>query len=149
MPDSYIYGFSTASKSSNVGVGIIMIRVLAHFFSFVTKLFRSVGLMPRGLPPQPLFDLFRIHQGVYCGGIMMSKNTNWEMHVDGDETLTLLSGRIELVLEDGSDEKRITLTPGHSAVIPAGVWHRQIVESSGELLFMTFGDTTVHRTFEG
>lgn len=124
-------------------------RLLVRFLGVVIKLCRSVGLFSGSLPPQPLFDLFRIHQGVYCGGVYMNRDTDWEMHIDGDETLTLLSGRIQLVLEEEHGEKRITLTSGRSAVIPAGVWHRQIIESSGELLFMTFGDTTKHRPFEG
>lgn len=108
----------------------------------------SIGFFQNQLPPQPFFDLFRIYKGVYCGGVMMNKNTDWEMHIDGDETLTLLSGRIELVLKHDKGEKRICLTAGSSAVIPAGIWHRQIVKAPSELLFMTFGDTTVHCSFD-
>lgn len=78
----------------------------------------------------------------------MSKDTDWEMHIEGDETLTLLSGCIHLVLKENNGERMVTLTPGRSTVVPAGIWHRQIVESSGELLFMTFGDTTEHRSID-
>ena len=123
-------------------------RLLAQVLSFISRCFTLIGLFQNRLPPQPLFDLFRIYKGVYCGGVMMNKNTDWEMHIDGDETLTLLSGRIELVLKHDKGEKRISLTAGSSAVIPAGIWHRQIVKVPSELLFMTFGDTTVHCSFD-
>ena len=125
-----------------------MMQLFARVLSFVSRCFRLIGLFQNRLPPQPLFDLFRIYKGVYCGGVMMNKNTDWEMHIDGDETLTLLSGRIELVLKHDKGEKRISLTAGSSAVIPAGIWHRQIVKAPSELLFMTFGDTTVHCSFD-
>ena len=109
------------------------------------KLLKRLHLVQASLPSQPLFDLFKIYRGVYCGAIAMHKNTNWEMHPDGDETLTLLSGLIHLVFEEADGERTIVLKPGESKVIPAGIWHRQIVVESGELLFMTFGDTTKHR----
>tara|TARA_B100000902_G_scaffold944_1_gene1242 strand:- start:238 stop:588 length:351 start_codon:yes stop_codon:yes gene_type:complete len=109
------------------------------------KLPKRLHLVKASLPSQPLFDLFKIYRGVYYGGIAMHKNTGWEMHPDGDETLTLLSGLIHLVFEEADGERTIVLKPGESEVIPAGIWHRQIVVEPGELLFMTFGDTTKHR----
>ena len=125
-----------------------MMRLLARALSFVSRCFKLIGLYQNRLPSQPLFDLFRIYKGVYCGGVTMNENTDWEMHIDGDETLTLLSGCIELVLRHDNGEKRISLTAGSSAVIPAGIWHRQIVKAPSELLFMTFGDTTEHCSFD-
>ena len=109
------------------------------------KLLKRLHLVKASLPSQPLFDLFKIYRGVYCGAIAMHKNTDWEMHPDGDETLTLLSGLIHLVFEDADGEHTFVLKPGASKVVPAGIWHRQIVLEPGELLFMTFGDTTKHR----
>ena len=109
------------------------------------KLLKRLHLVKASLPSQPLFDLFKIYRGVYCGAIAMHKNTDWEMHPDGDETLTLLSGLIDLVFEDADGEHTFVLEPGASKVVPAGIWHRQIVLEPGELLFMTFGDTTKHR----
>ena len=109
------------------------------------KLLKRLHLVKASLPSQPLFDLFKIYRGVYCGAIAMHKNTDWEMRPDGDETLTLLSGLIHLVFEDADGEHTFVLKPGASKVVPAGIWHRQIVLEPGELLFMTFGDTTKHR----
>lgn len=120
-------------------------RVLMRMVSGVTKL---LGLRRGGLPRQPLVHLFGIQGGVYCGGLRMHADTDWEMHPDGDETLTLLSGRIDVVLDHGSHHETIELKPGVSAVVPAKIWHRQVVHIASELLFMTPGDTTQHRRRE-
>ena len=109
------------------------------------KLLKRLHLVQASFSSQPLFDLFKIYRAVYCGAVAMHKNTDWEMHPDGDETLTLLSGLIHLVFEEADGERTIVLKAGESKVIPAGIWHRQIVVEPWELLFMTFGDTTKHR----
>jgi len=109
------------------------------------KSMQRLNLFKAEIPSQPLFNLFKIYRGVYCGATHMHKSTDWEMHPDGDETLTLLSGLIHLVSEEADGEHVFVLTPGKSKVILACIWHRQIVVEPGELLFMTFGDTTKHR----
>lgn len=116
--------------------------------SALSVLPRRLGLARAALPPQPMVELFRIEGGVYCGGLRMREDTDWELHPDGDETLTLLSGRIDVVLEAPDGEQTIELHPGGSALVPAGVWHRQVVLAESELLFMTPGDTTQHRKRE-
>ncbi|MBB82381.1 MAG: hypothetical protein CL931_01040 [Deltaproteobacteria bacterium] len=93
-------------------------------------------------------ELFRIERGVYCGGIRMTGDTDWELHSDGDETLTLLSGRIEVVPERPEREGAIEIRPGGSAIVPAGAWHRQVVLAESELLLMTPCCTTQHRKRE-
>ena len=122
-----------------------MTQFFMRTVGFAFKWMKRLHLFRAELPPQPLFDLFKIYLGVYCGAIHMHKSTDWEMHPDGDETLTLLSGLIHLVFEEYDGERVFVLTPGKSKVVPAGIWHRQIVVTPGELLFMTFGDTTKHR----
>ena len=68
------------------------------------KLLKRLHLVQASFSSQPLFDLFKIYRGVYCGAVAMHKNTDWEMHPDGDETLTLLSGLIHLVFEEADGE---------------------------------------------
>lgn len=122
-------------------------RVFMALVNGFLHLLSILGFREKGLPPQPLFDLFKLYRGVYCGAIKMTNHTDWEMHPDGDETLTLLSGRIELILQQGESERSVFLTPNRSVVVQAGIWHRQVVHESGELLFMTFGGTTEHRRY--
>jgi hypothetical protein len=113
----------------------------------VTGLTRLVRWATRrsGLPAQPLFHSFGLYRGIYIGGIAMKESTGWEMHPDGDEVLTLLSGRFDVILEDEGVERVIALTPGKSAIVPQGVWHRMVIHEPGELLFLTPGDATEHR----
>lgn len=123
-------------------------QFVARSLSGISALSRRVGLAKGEMAKQPLFDMFKIISGVYVGGIHMFKNTDWEMHPDGDEALTLLSGEIDVVLRRDDAEDVIHLRAGESCVVPKGVWHRQIVQHPGMLLFHTYGDTTQHRPFE-
>jgi mannose-6-phosphate isomerase-like protein (cupin superfamily) len=57
-----------------------------------------------------------------------------EVHPDGDELLYLVSGEIEVVLDDGDeetvgDETTVVLRSGDALVVPRGVWHQiRVVE---------------------
>lgn len=88
------------------------------------------------LPPGRLLSSFRTE----------ADWTSWEMHPHGDELVLQLSGAMELVLEvaDGS-VARVRLPAGHFTVVPAGAWHTADVVESGEALYLTFGEGTVHR----
>ncbi len=99
----------------------------------------------RGMPSQPLFHSFGLYRGVYIGGIAMRESTGWEMHPDGDEVLTLLSGQFDVILDEGGAERVIRLTPGKSALVPQGIWHRMVINEPGELLFLTPGAATQHK----
>jgi mannose-6-phosphate isomerase-like protein (cupin superfamily) len=70
---------------------------------------------------------------------------HWERHPAGEEILTLLSGELEIVLQTAAGEERAVLKPGQTLVIPTGLWHRGIVRTPGELLFITAGAGTEHR----
>jgi mannose-6-phosphate isomerase-like protein (cupin superfamily) len=59
-------------------------------------------------------------------------DTMEEMHPGGDEVLLLISGAIEVVLEDRS----IALEAGQFAIVPRGVWHRLVMRKPGQLLFI-------------
>lgn len=100
----------------------------------------------REVATQPLFDVFKIVDGVYVGGIHMRKDSVWEMHPDGDEALTLLSGAIDVHLNDEGQESIIRLRAGESCVVKKGIWHKQVVKAPGLLLFHTYGNTTEHKT---
>lgn len=123
-------------------------HIMAHTLTGISALLRCVGISKGEVAKQPMFDMFKIVNGVYVGGIHMVKNTDWEMHPDGDEALSLLSGEIEVVLGEADAASTIVLKAGQSCVVPKGVWHRQIVHQPGILLFHTYGDTTQHRPYK-
>ena len=76
---------------------------------------------------------------------MTQDMASWEQHPEGDEILHLLSGAVDIVLEEPGGNRVIELRPGTTCVVPKGVWHRQLVRSPGDLLSITYGRGTQHR----
>jgi mannose-6-phosphate isomerase-like protein (cupin superfamily) len=60
-----------------------------------------------------------------------------EMHPHGDELLCLLSGAIDVVLEEPGGERTVALRAGQVFVVPRGVWHRLVLRAPADLLFVT------------
>jgi mannose-6-phosphate isomerase-like protein (cupin superfamily) len=73
---------------------------------------------------------------------------NWEMHPAGDEVVCLLSGAIDVVLQDDKCQQRLELRDRATCIIPRGVWHRAIVHTPSDLLFITRGAGTQHKPIE-
>lgn len=73
---------------------------------------------------------------------MRADTPTWEMHPAGDEILYLLSGAIDIVLEEDAGERLIKLGAGEACIVPRGRWHRQIVHEESNLLGITFGKGT-------
>lgn len=73
---------------------------------------------------------------------MANDSPTWEMHSAGDELLYLLSGAMEVVLEESSGNHIIELQAGMACLVPRGVWHRQLMRTPGDLLVITYGKGT-------
>ncbi len=70
----------------------------------------------------------------------------WEMHPAGDEFVCLLSGQVDLILEQDRVENKICLnTPGAYILVPRGVWHTARVHTPSSMLFITPGEGTQNR----
>jgi mannose-6-phosphate isomerase-like protein (cupin superfamily) len=73
-----------------------------------------------------------------------------ELHPDGDELLYLISGSVDVVLDDGDQsqvgiETTTTLEPGRAFVVPKGVWHRVHVREPSHFVHITPGPGSAHR----
>lgn len=73
-----------------------------------------------------------------------------ENHPDGDEFLYLVSGDMELILDDGDEavvgaETKIVLRQGDAYVVPRGVWHRLEAIEPSYLVHATPGPNGGHR----
>ena len=94
--------------------------------------------------------------GFTVGAPVLSANPphRGEMHPDGDELLYLISGRIEVIIEDGGTETTVgtehvqTLIPGQAFIVPRGAWHRVNVCEPSRLLHITPGPGDGHRPLE-
>jgi mannose-6-phosphate isomerase-like protein (cupin superfamily) len=69
----------------------------------------------------------------------------WEMHPAGDEVVCVLSGAIDVVLDEERGERVVELRRGSTCIVPRGVWHRAIVHEPGDTLHITHGEGTQHR----
>jgi mannose-6-phosphate isomerase-like protein (cupin superfamily) len=69
----------------------------------------------------------------------------WEMHPSGDEVVCLLTGAVDVVLDEPDEERVVELTAGRTCIVPRGVWHRAIVREPGDTLHITRGEGTQHR----
>ena len=47
----------------------------------------------------------------------------WEMHPAGDEVVCLLSGAVDVVLDEDGGERVVPLRAGDTCIVPRGVWH--------------------------
>lgn len=72
---------------------------------------------------------------------------SWEMHPEGDEVVFLLSGNITFVLETQPQETCIELNQlGDYVIIPKGTWHTAKTTKLSQILFITPGENTKHRS---
>ena len=96
------------------------------------------------------FQSFRSREDLQNGRLMgaldiSEGSSHWEMHPDGDEILYLLSGSIDVELEDRSEMRCVKLSGMTGCVVPCGLWHRTVVHQPGKMIFITPGKGTQHR----
>ena len=98
----------------------------------------SVPNMHKGPPEQ--FD------GLNVGIVTLEKSmNNGEVHLDGDEILYVISGKINLT-SDSNPNKSLTLGAGESCIIKKGEWHKVNVIEIAQLIYMTPGLNNEHRS---
>ena len=67
-----------------------------------------------------------------------------ERHLDGDELLYLIEGRVRLALiePDGSTEE-LQLSAGDAVLVPQGRWHRILIDQPSHYLSLGGGRTEI------
>jgi mannose-6-phosphate isomerase-like protein (cupin superfamily) len=87
-----------------------------------------------------------IRVGRLMGVLEMNRDSpGWEMHPKGEELLVMLSGAMDLVLEEEGGERVVEMSGGAAFLVPRGIWHQLILREPGQLLFITAGEGTEHR----
>ena len=99
---------------------------------------RAVAMQP-GPPPRV--------PGYTIGGGLMTHDPphGGELHPDGEEILIVMSGVLDVVLDQDDGEHQVTLTAGTAAIVPRNTWHRTIVREPAEVVFITPGPGGEHR----
>jgi mannose-6-phosphate isomerase-like protein (cupin superfamily) len=84
--------------------------------------------------------------GLLCGeGLMATESDHkGERHLDGDEVLYLISGRMQLMLEpDGAPPCEVEFSAGEAVLVPCGVWHRLRAHEPSRFIFIGGGRTQI------
>ncbi len=104
--------------------------------------FAASKVPERADPPIP-FD------GITFGIATMSENSphDGERHLDGDEVLYLISGKVSVVFLDDPQET-IDVTPGDGLVVPKGRWHRVDIIEPCQIVYLTPGPNNEFRPLE-
>ncbi len=105
----------------------------------------NASLVPWESGPPPRVD------GFVIGAPFMTGDAphGGEMHPDGDEVIFLISGRVDVVLEEDGVDNTVEVRPGQAVVVPRGVWHRVLVREPGQLLHITPGPRAEWRPIQG
>ncbi len=119
-----------------------------EFEGVVTELYRdgSSAVVEASGPPVRI-------DGFTVGAPSMTQNAphRGELHPDGDELLFVISGRIDVILEDGGDEHTVgaerieAVHAGQAIVVPKGVWHRVEIREPSRMVHITPGPGGGHR----
>jgi hypothetical protein len=97
---------------------------------------------------QTLGDRTELHEGRLVTATRFRTQgdwAHWERHPDGDEVVCLLSGAMDLVLDEDGRRRVVALRGRSACVVPRGVWHLGLVREPSEALFVTRGKGTEHR----
>ena len=112
----------------------------------LTKSFLALGrdgkaIVLAATGPPPRVDGFTI------GAARMRRNPPHagEVHPDGDEILYLISGGVDVILEEADGDRTVSVKPGQAVVVPQGVWHRVELREPSHPLFITPGPGGAHR----
>jgi mannose-6-phosphate isomerase-like protein (cupin superfamily) len=124
----------------------------AHFAGNAADIGGDRSITIRPAPPGPP----RRIDGYTIGAIPNIEGSGphgGEVHPDGDEFLYLVSGRLELILDDGDEgyvgtETKVVLGPGDAFVVPRGVWHRLVSVDPSHLVHVTPGPHGGHRPLD-
>ena len=74
--------------------------------------------------------------------------SHWERHPVGDEFALVITGEVDLLLDQPSGADTIRLSESQCGVIPQGAWHTLRIVRHSRLLFVTPTPAlTEHRTF--
>jgi mannose-6-phosphate isomerase-like protein (cupin superfamily) len=119
------------------------------FATKVADITRDFSIAFRSAPAGPP----RRIDGYTIGAVPISVGPEFhlgEVHPDGDEFLLLVSGALDLILDDGDEhdvgsETKVPMRAGDAYIVPRGIWHRIEASEPGFLVHVTPGPNGGHR----
>jgi mannose-6-phosphate isomerase-like protein (cupin superfamily) len=75
-----------------------------------------------------------------------AKWPHWEMHPNGDEIVCLISGSVDMTLDQAGELSTVSLRKvGDFVLVEKGAWHIANPLAATTLLFISAGEGTTHR----
>ena len=106
----------------------------------------ALALPADGVCQLPASELAHHGQGWLISEYAFTEDwPSWEMHPQGDEFVYLLSGAVDLLLEQGTNVVTVALVDSGAVVVPRGVWHTAKVRAPSRMLHVTRGAGTETR----
>jgi mannose-6-phosphate isomerase-like protein (cupin superfamily) len=88
----------------------------------------------------------RVSAGWLVGSYTVDRSWDkWEMHPEGDEIVSLVDGRVVMIIEADDGTAQVPMIGGQTVVVPRGTWHSMDVIEPGHALHVTSGRDTRHR----
>ena len=87
-------------------------------------------------------------EGVYGGEGFLEESPNQpgERHLDSEELLYLISGRMRLQLDEPDESTaEVSVSPGEAVIVPRGQWHRLIIDEPSRYLWFGSGRTELRK----
>jgi mannose-6-phosphate isomerase-like protein (cupin superfamily) len=108
---------------------------------------RSISIRPTVAGPPKRIEGYSV--GAVASSVGPGPHAG-EVHPDGDELLYVVSGAMELILDDGDEhgpgvETSVHLAAGDVYVVPRGVWHRREALEPSHLVHVTPGPSGGYR----
>lgn len=69
----------------------------------------------------------------------------WEMHPAADEFVYLLSGSIDLLLDEPAGVRTLPMREPGAVLVPRGIWHTAKIHAPSRMLHVTLGAGTETR----
>ena len=119
------------------------------FDDMVADMGRDYSIAFRSAPPGPPRRIDGYTIGAATLGVGVEFHLG-ELHPDGDEFLLLVSGALDLILDDGDEqtvgsETRVSMREGDAYIVPRGIWHRIQASEPSFLVHVTPGPNGAHR----
>lgn len=71
--------------------------------------------------------------------------TSWEVHPAGEELVYVISGSMDLLLEESTGVRTLTLESGQGCLVARGIWHTANGREPAKVLHVTPGTGTAQR----
>lgn len=103
---------------------------------YLLDIHRDLSITPRKRKPGPPERIDGMTVGIFTS--TSDAPHNGEVHLDGDEILHVVSGKVRVSC-DSSPSEDLILGPGETCIVPKGEWHKVSLVEEARFIHITPG----------